>query len=147
MNLLRKLWNDESGAILSAEAVMVGTVAIAGAGVGLHSIGHAVNEEMEDVSGAIRSLDQSYSYKGFKSCRAETAGSSFTQPERKEHHRDRGERHHHRPHPRFKRDGGKREEMKRPPFRRPGFRRPTDAERTEDTSQPEQSSKPTPGGS
>ena len=30
MNLLKKLWDDEAGVILSAELVVVGTVAILG---------------------------------------------------------------------------------------------------------------------
>lgn len=34
MNLLKKLWDDEAGVILSAELVVVGTVAVLGVSVG-----------------------------------------------------------------------------------------------------------------
>ena len=79
MNMWQQFWNDESGAILSAEIVTVGTVAVLGTTVGLHSVATAVNGELTDMARAFRSLDQSYSFKGFSSCRAYTAGSCFTQ--------------------------------------------------------------------
>jgi hypothetical protein len=79
MNLLRDLWNDESGAILSAEMVTVGTVAVLGTTVGLGTLGSAVNEELLDVAKGIRSLDQSYSIQGFTGRRGWTAGSSYIQ--------------------------------------------------------------------
>lgn len=79
MNLLAQLWNDESGVILSAEAAVVGTVAVIGVSAGLSVAATAVNQEMQDVAFAIRSLDQSYQIPGQVSCCANTAGSSFLQ--------------------------------------------------------------------
>lgn len=79
MNLLRDLWNDEMGAILSAEMVTVGTVAVLGTTVGLGTLGTAVNDELVDVAKGIRSLDQSYSFQGFTGRRGWTAGSAFIQ--------------------------------------------------------------------
>lgn len=78
-SLLRKFWRDEQGAVVSAELVTVGTVAVLGTTVGLSTVATAINEEMTDFAKAIRSLDQSYSFRGFTSCRASTAGSCFTQ--------------------------------------------------------------------
>lgn len=78
-SLLRKFWRDEQGAVVSAELVTVGTVAVLGTTVGLSTVATALNEELTDFAKAIRSLDQSYSFRGFTSCRASTAGSCFTQ--------------------------------------------------------------------
>ncbi|MDZ4688268.1 MAG: hypothetical protein SH850_24610 [Planctomycetaceae bacterium] len=80
MQLLKALWRDESGAILTAETVLVGSVVVLGATVGLTTVATAVNEELNEVGYAIRSLDQSYGFVGHSSCRAWTAGSYYTQP-------------------------------------------------------------------
>lgn len=79
MQLVNDLWHDEYGLILSAEAVMVGTVGVLGAVVGLNMVSTAVDEELKEFAFAIRSLDQSYGYVGHQSCRAWSAGSSYRQ--------------------------------------------------------------------
>ncbi len=79
MNLFAKLWRDEAGVLLSAEAVVVGTIAVVGLTTGLTVVAKAVNEELQDVAFAIRSLDQSYSIPAIEGCGARTASSSFTQ--------------------------------------------------------------------
>ena len=84
MNLFAKLWRDEAGVLLSAEAVVVGTVAVVGLTTGLTVVAKSVNEELQDVAFAIRSLDQSYSIPAIEGCGAKTAGSSFTQEPVKE---------------------------------------------------------------
>ena len=61
---MRRLWKDESGAILSAELVVLMTTLVIGIIVGAVAIQNAVVEEMGDVSSAIGSLNQSYSYGG-----------------------------------------------------------------------------------
>ena len=79
MNLLKQLWDDESGAVYSAEAVVLGSVVLTGATVGFSQLNTAINAELEDMSAAIRSLDQSYSIPGHEGANgAMTAGSSFT---------------------------------------------------------------------
>lgn len=79
MRVFRDLWNDEFGVLLSAEAVVVGTVVVVGLTTGLTVVTKAVSEELTDVAKAIRSLDQSYSIPARERCDARTAGSSFTQ--------------------------------------------------------------------
>ena len=79
MRLFSKLWCDEAGVLLSAEAVVVGTVAIVGLTTGLTVVAKSVNEELQDVAFAIRSLDQSYSIPAQDGCGAHTAGSTFEQ--------------------------------------------------------------------
>jgi len=70
---------DETGAVLSAEAALLGTVGVLGAVVGVNLFAGAVNDELRDVSYSFRSLDQSYSVAGHSSATAWTAGSGFTQ--------------------------------------------------------------------
>jgi hypothetical protein len=77
MQDLRKIWSDESGSVISAELVTIGALVTAGAVVGLQEASNALNEELRDVSKAIRNLNQSYSYCGFSGCGSMTAGSAF----------------------------------------------------------------------
>ena len=80
MRLFKKLWNDETGVLLSAEAAILGTVAVVGMGAGVNVVATSVNEELKEVGYAIRSLDQSYSIPAQKGCNgAWTAGSEFKQ--------------------------------------------------------------------
>lgn len=62
--MLRNLWNDESGAILSAELVLILTILVIGMIVGLSELQDAVVNELNDVGEAIGSLNQSYFYHG-----------------------------------------------------------------------------------
>lgn len=79
MSFWTDFWDDESGMVLSAEAVTVGTVGVLGSIVGLNAAGNAVNSELKEMASAIRSLDQSYGYRGQVGCRAWSAGSCYVQ--------------------------------------------------------------------
>jgi len=79
MTLLKKFWSDEAGLVMSAELVVLGTVGVLGATVGLSAASTAINDELVEFSHAIRSLDQSYHVEGHQSCRAWTASSSYRQ--------------------------------------------------------------------
>lgn len=84
--MLRQLWNDECGAVISAELVLVLTILVIGVIVGLSEVATAVNTELNDISNAIGALDQSYAFTGFKGTgaggtgklKSVTAGSRFT---------------------------------------------------------------------
>ncbi|MCA9049184.1 MAG: hypothetical protein KDA89_10680 [Planctomycetaceae bacterium] len=80
MKMLKMLWSDEAGVLLSAEAAVVGTVAVIGISTGLSVVSEAVNRELQETGFAIRSLDQSYTIPSRSGCGASTAGSSYTQP-------------------------------------------------------------------
>jgi Flp pilus assembly pilin Flp len=81
--MLKNFWNDESGMIISAELVLVLTICVIGVIVGLSHVAMAINEELSDIAQAIGSIDQSYSFAGYKCCSvnglptAATAGSYF----------------------------------------------------------------------
>lgn len=82
--MLKTLWNDESGAILSAELVLIMTILVIGLIVGLSELQDAVVNELNDVGEAIGALNQSYYFHGHSSrfgaltLKAVTYGSSFT---------------------------------------------------------------------
>jgi hypothetical protein len=75
--MLNKIWNDEAGAIVSAEIVLVATILVIGMVVGLKSVRDAVVTELADVGQAISDLDQTYSYSSIDGHIAGTAGGSF----------------------------------------------------------------------
>lgn len=79
MSLWRKLWEDETGAVVSSELVAVGTVAVVGGTVGLNQLRTSLNNELEEMAFSVRSLNQSYSVPGHASCGAWTAGSCYIQ--------------------------------------------------------------------
>ena len=66
--MLKNLWNNEAGFIISAELVLVLTIGVIGVITGLAHIQLALVQELNDVAGAIGSLDQSYSFVGFTCC-------------------------------------------------------------------------------
>ena len=82
---MRKLWNDECGAVVSAELVMVMTILGIGMIVGLKTLQASVAQEQGDVAQAIGKVDQGYAYAGLQSCdqggMAGAAGSSWTDAE------------------------------------------------------------------
>ena len=81
--MLKTLWNDESGVILSAEIVLVGTILVLGMIVGLVELQCAVVAELTDLSSAFGNLSQSYQTSGFSSSKgggqfkARTFGAAF----------------------------------------------------------------------
>lgn len=64
---MNSLWNDESGVILSAEIVLVGTILVLGMIVGLVELQAAIVYELTDLSDAFGNIDQSFSTSGFES--------------------------------------------------------------------------------
>lgn len=79
MRIFRELWDDESGVILSAEVVVLGTAGVLGLTTGLSMVSKSVNSELQDLAFAMRSLDQSYEIPAQRGCGAYTAGSCFRQ--------------------------------------------------------------------
>ena len=82
--MLTKLLHDESGVIISAELVLVLTVAVLAMVVGLSEVAVAVNTELNDISNAVGSLNQTFSYTGFRGkdsgagkLKSKVAGSKF----------------------------------------------------------------------
>jgi hypothetical protein len=74
--MLRTLWNDEAGVIISAELVLVLTIAVLAMIVGLSEVAVSINSELNDLSNAFGDLDQSYSYSGYLSTKDVAGGPS-----------------------------------------------------------------------
>ncbi|MCA9035025.1 MAG: hypothetical protein KDA91_07845 [Planctomycetaceae bacterium] len=81
--MLKSLWNDEAGVILSAELVLIGTILVLGMIVGLVELQCAVVAELSDLSSAFGNFSQSYQTTGFISrkatggIKARTYGASY----------------------------------------------------------------------
>jgi Flp pilus assembly pilin Flp len=77
LTLCRDLLNDEAGFIVSAELVLVATLAVLAMIVGLSELAHAINQELEDVASAFGAVNQSYAYNGTVGHKGDVGGSSF----------------------------------------------------------------------
>ena len=84
MSILKTLWHDESGVILSAELVLVCTILVLGLLVGMVELQYAIVGELSDLSSAFGNLNQSYNHSGFGSSKgagqfkARTYGAAYT---------------------------------------------------------------------
>ncbi len=78
-----KLVDDENGFVISAELVLVLTIAVLGMVVGLTAVRDSITSELNDLSNAFGAINQSYNYKGLKKelcydgVHAFVAGSGF----------------------------------------------------------------------
>ena len=57
---MRKLFNDEAGFVVSAELVLVLTIAVLGMVVGLASVRDSLTSEFNDLSAAFGAVNQTY---------------------------------------------------------------------------------------
>jgi Flp pilus assembly pilin Flp len=62
--MLKRLWLDEGGAILSAELCLIMVLLVIGMIVGLTALRDAVDYQLADIAGAIGAIDASYSWTG-----------------------------------------------------------------------------------
>lgn len=77
---MKRNGKKQGGFVLTAELVLIVTILVLGAIVGLVTMRDALTGEMEDVAEAVGSLDQGYQFDGLinPQLTAATAGSSFT---------------------------------------------------------------------
>lgn len=75
--LFTQLLNDETGFIVSAELILIATIAVLSLVVGLSEIANAINEELEDVAAAFGSINQSFKFKGLHGHKGKWMGSMF----------------------------------------------------------------------
>ena len=78
MSLMKKLWSDEAGFVVSSELVLIGTVLVIGLTVGLTSLRDQVVQELGDLAISIGSINESYSYSGITGHTSSVAGSIFS---------------------------------------------------------------------
>lgn len=77
MKVLRRLWADEAGFVISAELALVATILTVGMVAGLVTLRDAVVQELADVAGAIGNVSQSYEYTQVTGYTSAAAGSHF----------------------------------------------------------------------
>ena len=76
-NLCQMLLQDDAGFIVSAELVLVATIAVLSAVVGLTEVASGINQELEDVGSAFGSINQSFCFDGVDGCKGWKKGSHF----------------------------------------------------------------------
>jgi hypothetical protein len=77
IRVLKSLYRDDAGFIVSAELVLVATITVLGLIVGLSEVSLNVNNELEDVGSAFASVTQSFSYSGACGHAGHFGGSQF----------------------------------------------------------------------
>ena len=77
MMVLKRLWNDEAGFVVSTELVLLATVAVIGLLTGIVAVRDGVVSELSDVAGAVQEINQSYSYDGVIGHNAASSGTQF----------------------------------------------------------------------
>jgi Flp pilus assembly pilin Flp len=75
--LASRFWTDQHGFIVSAELVLVATIAVLAMVVGLSEVALNINDELEDVGSAFGKLSQRYAVKGICGHQGHTDGSEF----------------------------------------------------------------------
>jgi uncharacterized protein YoxC len=74
---IKRLWSEQTGAIVSAEIMLVGTILVLGVIVGLKSVRDSVVTELADVGQAISNVNQSYCYSGTSGHAASSGGGHY----------------------------------------------------------------------
>ena len=75
--MFTQLWNDESGAILTVELVLIATIVAIGAVAGLTTLRNAIVTELSDLAQGVSLLDQSYEVPWIRGPAAWSAGTRF----------------------------------------------------------------------
>jgi len=75
--MLKKLWDDETGFVVSAELVLIATILVIGLIGGWATVRDQVIQELGDVAGAISNINQSYSWSAVTGHSSSVAGSYF----------------------------------------------------------------------
>ena len=75
--MLRRLWNDEAGLIVSSELVFVSSIAAVGMIVGLSAARDGVTSELADVGDAVTEYNQGYQVSSIQGHGAALAGTQY----------------------------------------------------------------------
>ena len=75
--LFTSLMKDEAGFIVSAELIMIATLAVLAMAVGLSEVAFNINNELQDVGRAFGSMNQSFHINGQTTNNGSSGGSSF----------------------------------------------------------------------
>jgi len=73
--LLRKLWADDQGALLSIEFLLIASILVFGLVVGLTTLRNAVTAEFATLADALLALNFSFSVGGLSGCCSSVGGA------------------------------------------------------------------------
>ncbi|HZZ82555.1 MAG TPA: hypothetical protein VFE62_28915 [Gemmataceae bacterium] len=73
VKLMKQLWQDDCGAIITAEYMMLGTVLTLGTVQGLATLRDSTNQDLQDMATSAREARQYYSPQLPKNVQAQTA--------------------------------------------------------------------------
>jgi hypothetical protein len=76
-NIALKLWNEESGFVVSAELILISTIAVLSMVVGLSEVAYGVVQELEDTGSAFGSINQTFRYTGLMGHAGSISGTCF----------------------------------------------------------------------
>lgn len=76
-NVLKSLYNDENGFIVSGELVLVSTIAVLALIVGLSEVSGNINNELEDIGSAFGSMNQTFKVSGSCGHKGSSYGSQY----------------------------------------------------------------------
>src|SRR5947207_13620887 len=74
-HLVRKLWRDDCGALISAEFLFVATILVIGVIIGLTNVRAALNAELTELGNAFLALSQGFAISGQSGSAANVDGS------------------------------------------------------------------------
>lgn len=74
-SMLKKLWNDDGGALIATEFLFVATILVIGIIVGLVGVRNAVVAELTEFGNAVLALSQGYTIQGLTGCCSAVDGS------------------------------------------------------------------------
>jgi hypothetical protein len=82
--MLKRLWLDDAGVILSTELILIMVILVIGLVTGLQALRTAVDVKLADVAGAVYSIDPSYGFSGVVYANLDTltpnAATAYTLP-------------------------------------------------------------------
>jgi Flp pilus assembly pilin Flp len=74
-HLMRKLWRDDGGALISSEFLFVATILVIGVIIGLTNVRAALNAELTELGNAFLALSQGFAISGQSGSAANVDGS------------------------------------------------------------------------
>ncbi len=75
--LLTNLWQEEAGFVVTAELILISTIAVLAMVVGLSEVALGVSQELEDTGSAFGSVNQTFRYNGLAGHQGSSSGSCF----------------------------------------------------------------------
>jgi hypothetical protein len=77
---LKQLWNDDQGALIASEWLIMATIPVMGLAGGMVAIRNSMNKELNQYGSSVSALRQSYSYQGLAGGGSNMPGAAVVDP-------------------------------------------------------------------